>query len=79
MIYQMDVDTALFHADIQEEIYFKLPEGSALPEGMNCFRLNKELLHGLKQSPREWYSSMAGCVLSIHSFLMTTRRIMFIL
>jgi hypothetical protein len=33
----MDVDTAFLHADIQEEIYIKPPEGFTLPEGMNFF------------------------------------------
>jgi len=65
MIHQMDVDTAFLHADIQEEIYIKPPEGFALPEGMNCFKL-KKALYGLKQSPREWYNNMNAFLLSIH-------------
>jgi len=65
IIHQMDVDTAFLHADIQEEIYIKPPEGMLLPEGMNCFRL-KKALYGLKQSPREWYNNMNAFLLSIH-------------
>jgi len=52
IIHQLDVNTAFLHADIQEEIYIKPPEGMPLPEVMNCFRLKKSL-YGLKQSPRE--------------------------
>jgi hypothetical protein len=65
MMHQMDVNTAFLHADSNEEIYIAPPEGFPISTGMNCCRL-KKALHGLKQSPIEWYNNMNSFLLSIH-------------
>ena len=50
---QMDVKTAFFHGDLEEEIYMKQPDGFHVEgkENYEC-RLRKSL-YGLKQAPRQ--------------------------
>jgi len=52
---QMDVKTAFFHGDLEEEIYMKQPDGFHV-EGKeySMCRLRKSL-YGLKQALRQWY------------------------
>jgi len=63
-VHQMDVETAFLNADLQEEVYIRAPEGTEMPAGYNCFRLNKAL-YGLKQSPREWYNNINSFLQSL--------------
>ena len=52
-VHQMDVETAFLNADLEEEVYIRIPEGLEVPQGVNCLRLRKAL-YGLKQAPRAW-------------------------
>ena len=52
-VHQMDVETAFLNADLEEEVYIRIPEGVEVPQGFNCLRLRKAL-YGLKQAPRAW-------------------------
>jgi ATP-binding cassette subfamily B (MDR/TAP) protein 1 len=60
----LDVKTAFFHGDLDEEIYMEQPQGfaSAGCEHLVC-RLRKSL-YGLKQAPRQWYRKFDNFVQS---------------
>ena len=50
----MDVDTAFLNADIDEDIWVEIPEGTKLAaKDDGIYKLNKSL-YGLKQASRNW-------------------------
>ena len=50
----MDVDTAFLNADIDEDIWVEIPEGTKLAANDDgIYKLNKSL-YGLKQASRNW-------------------------
>ena len=51
----MDVKTAFFHGDLDEEIYLQQLEGFEVKGKEDHVCLLKKSLYGLKQSPRQWY------------------------
>ena len=51
----MDVKTKFLHADLEEEIYMKKPEGFMVKGNKELVCRLKKSLYGLKQSPRMWY------------------------
>ena len=53
-IHQMDVETAFLIGWLDEEIYFKQPEGFASPGQQNLVCKLKRSLYDQKQSPRCW-------------------------
>ena len=59
-LHQMDVNTAFLLSDIQEEVYVEQPEGFVVPGKENHVCLLQKTLYGLKQSPREWFMTMAS-------------------
>ena len=58
ILQQMDVDTAFLHADVDTDIYVRLPRGLdfLFPKNTVC-KLNKSL-YGLKQAPHLWYERL---------------------
>ena len=56
-VFQMDVDTAFLYAPVEEDIYMRHPEGYTLGNPKTVLKLKKSL-YGLKQSPRNWNSTL---------------------
>ena len=66
-VHQMDVKSAFFNGDLQEEVYMTQPEGYVIPgKEMMVYRLIKSL-YGLKQAPRAWYIKIDEHLIS-HGF-----------
>jgi hypothetical protein len=56
---QGDVETAFLNAELSETIYMEQPEGFVSKSNpRQVCKLNKSI-YGLKQSPREWYSTIS--------------------
>ena len=55
-----DVNQAFVRADLNEDVFMRLPEGCGALSG-NIVELNKSL-HGLRQASRQWYA-MLKCLL----------------
>ena len=54
IIHTMDVDTAFLNADIDEDIWVEIPEGTKLAANDDgTYKLRKSL-YGLKQASRNW-------------------------
>eukprot|EP00963_Diacronema_lutheri_P010445 scaffold1052_cov339-Pavlova_lutheri.AAC.61 len=49
----MDRETAFLNADLQEEVYLKVPHGLTIENQKQALKLNRSL-YGLKQAPRAW-------------------------
>ncbi|KAH9659867.1 hypothetical protein KPL70_024018 [Citrus sinensis] len=52
---QMDVKTAFFHGNLEEQILMAQPEGFECKGKEDYVCLLHKSLYGLKQSPRQWY------------------------
>ena len=57
---RMDIKTALLNADIEENIYVEQPEGFEVKnnEGNQVYCKLRKSLYGLKQSGRNWFSTL---------------------
>jgi hypothetical protein len=62
IVYHWDVETAYLNADLQDEIFMKVPEGCEIssPSGEPHVLQLRKCLYGLKQSGREWYLELTA-------------------
>ncbi|XP_024313242.1 uncharacterized protein LOC106865836 isoform X1 [Brachypodium distachyon] len=62
-IYQMDVENAFLHGDLQEEVYMHIPPGFETSQTIGkVLRLHRSL-YGLKQSPHAWFDRFRKAML----------------
>ena len=64
IVHSMDVDTAFLNADIDEDIWVKIPDGTKLATNDDgIYKLNKSL-YGLKQASRNWNNDINEYLIS---------------
>ncbi|GKD89427.1 putative ribonuclease H-like domain-containing protein [Tanacetum coccineum] len=63
MVYQMDVKSAFFYGEIDEEVYVTKPKGFEDPHFPKHVYKVVKALYGLHQAPRAWYARLSTFLL----------------
>ncbi|GKC15595.1 zinc finger, CCHC-type containing protein [Tanacetum coccineum] len=64
IIHQMDVKTAFFNGELEEDVYMNQPQGFIMRGNENKVCKLIKSLYGLKQAPKQWHQKFDEVVLS---------------